>query len=48
MKKLGKKAIVRIFKLVAFVLAAVLLFFLIKNKWDVGNAFKDMMGLFGL
>ena len=47
MKRLGKKAIVRIFKLVAFVLAAILMFFLIKNKWDVGNAFKDMASLLG-
>ncbi len=48
MRKFGKKAFTRIFKLVAFVLAAVLLFFLIKNQWNVGDAFKDMMGLFGL
>ena len=48
MAKFGKKAFTGIFKLAAFILAIILLFFLIKNKWNVGNAFKDMIGLFGL
>ena len=47
MKKLGKKAIAGIFKLIAFILAAILLFFLIKNKWDVKQAFGNMLDLFG-
>ncbi len=48
MRKFGKKALTGIFKLIAFVLASILLLFLIKNKWNVANAFKDMIGLFGL
>ena len=47
MKKLGKKAITGIFKLIAFVLAVILLYFLIKNSWNVGKAFSDMLGLVG-
>ncbi len=48
MRKFGKKAFTGIFKLAAFALAAILLFFLIKNQWNAGNAFKGMIGLFGL
>ena len=36
MRKIGKKAFTGIFKLAAFALAAILLFFLIKNQWNVG------------
>lgn len=48
MKSLSKKAFVRIIYFIFFVLALILLIFLIKNKWDVGAAFNDMAGLLRL
>ena len=46
MKKIGKKAFIGgIIKLAIFIVAVVLLFFLIKNNWDVGEAFNDMLSL---
>ncbi|MBW2976882.1 hypothetical protein KY347_05540 [Candidatus Woesearchaeota archaeon] len=48
MKKLGKKAITRIFKFAILVLAVILLFFLIKNSWNVPSAFKNMLSLLGI
>lgn len=49
MKKAGKKAFIfRIAYLVIVVLAIILLFFLIKNSWDVAEAFNDLLGLLRL
>lgn len=49
MEKIGKKAFVfKIGKLIIFVILIILLFFLIKNGWDVGEAFNNMKGLLGL
>ena len=45
--KLGNKAIIGIIKLIAFVLAVILLYFLVKNNWNVGKSFSDMLGLAG-
>ena len=45
--KMFKKAFVfRIAYFVIFVLAIILLYFLIKNSWSVNTAFKDMLSLF--
>ena len=47
MKKLGKKAFIgRIIKLVILVIAVVLLVFLIKNDWNVGSAFSEILDFF--
>jgi cell division septal protein FtsQ len=44
---MNKKAFVfRIVYFIIFVLAVILLIYLIKNKWDVGAAFGDILGLF--
>jgi hypothetical protein len=49
MKKTGKKAfVIGIVRLVGFAIAVVLLFFLIKNSWNVGEAFNDMLSLLRL
>jgi len=48
MKKIGKKAFIGIIKLVIFVLVVILLFFLIKNGWNVQDAFNDMLRLLRL
>ncbi|MBI2651088.1 hypothetical protein HYX01_01330 [Candidatus Woesearchaeota archaeon] len=43
MKKIGKKAFIKkTFKFIIFVLVVILLVFLIKNKWNIPNAFSDM------
>ena len=45
----AKKAfLVRIVYFVIFVLAVILLIFLIKNKWNVAAAFNDMLSLLRL
>ena len=46
MKKIHKKAFVfRIIYFIFFIIAVILLFFLIKNGWDVNAAFNDILGL---
>ncbi|MBI2134392.1 hypothetical protein HYU09_00230 [Candidatus Woesearchaeota archaeon] len=45
----SKKAfVIRIAYFIIFVLAIILLIFLIKNKWDVSAAFSDMAKLLRL
>ena len=49
MDKIGKKAfVIRTFYMVIAVLAIILLFFLIKNNWDVGEAFNNVLRLLKL
>ena len=49
MKKISKKAFIGgIIKLVVFILVVILLFFLIKNSWNVGESFNDMLSLLKL
>ncbi|MCH8004281.1 MAG: hypothetical protein IH934_06665 [Nanoarchaeota archaeon] len=46
MKKIGKKAFIfGIGKLVIFVLVLILLFFLIKNSWNINDAFNSLLTL---
>tara|TARA_Y100000031_G_C7968442_1_gene269232 strand:- start:158 stop:310 length:153 start_codon:yes stop_codon:yes gene_type:complete len=49
MKNINKKAFVfRIAYLIIFVLIVILLIFLIRNDWNVGAAFSDMLRLLRL
>mgnify|MGYP004202649623 CR=1 len=49
MEKIGKNAFVfKIGQLIILVLVLILLFFLIKNGWNVNEAFKDMLSLLRL
>jgi len=44
MKKSKKKGfVIRIAYFIVFVLVIILLIFLIKNRWDVGAAFKELL-----
>ena len=45
MKKLHKKAfIIKIAKLIIFLVALIFLIFMIKNDWNIGEAVHDMLG----
>ena len=46
MLKAKKSGISSIFKLIIFVIVIILLFFLIKNKWDLNKAVADILGFF--
>jgi len=49
MKRIGKKGfIVKTIKLAIFVLVIILLFFLIKNGWNVQDAINNMLGFMGI
>ena len=48
MTKAKKAFLVRVVYFVIFVLAVILLVFLIKNKWNVSAAFDDMLRLLRL
>tara|TARA_B100000315_G_C14257964_1_gene442801 strand:- start:64 stop:237 length:174 start_codon:yes stop_codon:yes gene_type:complete len=48
MKKIGKKAFLfKILGFLIFVIAIVLLVFLIRNNWDVGIAINEFIGFLG-
>ena len=49
MKKISKKAfVIKIAKLIIFAAVVILLFFLIKNNWDVKEAFSNLLSLLRL